>query len=201
MRRAVQRLSTLVVALTTVLAAAVPAAAAPASAAPNLTRAVKMTNFDPGRNLDRGDVRIALRRIGHDAGAIVDAGDRRRLLRWSARIRRAVTTAVAQVGDPYAWGGTGPNAFDCSGLMVYSWARAGVSLPRTSRSQAAALRSVSVRDMRVGDLLFFRSPVGHVAMYIGNGRFVDAPGRGRTVRIITGLHQRSDLVKVGRVLG
>ncbi|MFD0659873.1 C40 family peptidase [Thermocatellispora tengchongensis] len=101
------------------------------------------------------------------------------------RIKAAKAVAVAkkQVGDPYRWGGTGPNAFDCSGLVQYAWRKAGVPIPRVTHSQYARIRTkVSFKNLKPGDLLFFRGK-GHVGMYIGKGRMVHSPSSGKTVRI------------------
>jgi len=92
----------------------------------------------------------------------------------------AIATARAQIGKPYRYGSTGPGSFDCSGLMRYAWAAAGVALPRTSGSQFGSLRRVSLDDMRPGDLVY---RPGHIGMYIGKGRMVHAPHSGRTVEI------------------
>jgi cell wall-associated NlpC family hydrolase len=100
---------------------------------------------------------------------------------WGAKV--AVWTALAQRGDPYVWGGSGPSSFDCSGLTSYSWARAGITIPRTSSAQSTYGRAVSSSELRAGDLVFFYSPVSHVAMYIGNGYIVHAPTSGDVVRV------------------
>ncbi|GAA3225216.1 C40 family peptidase [Nonomuraea helvata] len=98
------------------------------------------------------------------------------------RAAKAVSIALEQVGDPYRRGAAGPGAFDCSGLMRYAWGRAGVRLPRVASDQYRHLRKVSWRDLAPGDLIFlFR--LGHVAMYVGRGRMVHAPGRGKPVRV------------------
>jgi cell wall-associated NlpC family hydrolase len=96
----------------------------------------------------------------------------------------AVGTALAQTGDPYAWGAAGPNAFDCSGLTQYAFAAAGVALPHSSRAQSGLGVPVSYADLRPGDLVFFYSPVSHVAMYIGNGQIVYASTYGQPVRVM-----------------
>jgi cell wall-associated NlpC family hydrolase len=80
-----------------------------------------------------------------------------------------------QKGDPYRYGAAGPSAFDCSGLVYYSFRKAGfTNVPRTSRQQASASRRISRADMRKGDLVFFTSggSVYHVAVFAGwsNGR-------------------------------
>jgi cell wall-associated NlpC family hydrolase len=108
----------------------------------------------------------------------------------------AVQTALAQVGKPYQWGAAGPSSFDCSGLTMYAWAHAGVSLPHSSAAQYSATTRVSTSALAPGDLLFYYSPIHHVAMYIGGGRMVEAPYTGATVRVVP--LRTSDLVGAGR---
>lgn len=95
----------------------------------------------------------------------------------------AVDTALAQVGDRYVWGAGGPDAFDCSGLTSYAYRAAGVSLPHSSRSQSQMGRPVSRGELQPGDLIFFYSPVSHVAMYIGNGKMVHASTSSQPVKV------------------
>lgn len=95
----------------------------------------------------------------------------------------AVKTALAQIGKPYKWGGSGPSSFDCSGLTSYAWRAAGVSLPHNSRMQYNATTRVSMKNLQPGDLLFFYSPISHVGIYIGDGQMVDAPYSGKDVRV------------------
>ncbi len=94
---------------------------------------------------------------------------------------RALAYARAQLGDPYRFAAAGPDAFDCSGLTSAAWASVGVSLPRSSRSQAGAGTSVSKSSLQPGDLVFFYSPVSHVALYAGNGQIIHAPRPGKSV--------------------
>jgi len=105
----------------------------------------------------------------------------------SAR-RSAADTAVAAArskeGFPYVYGAAGPNAFDCSGLTYWSWAQAGVTIPRTSRGQAG-LPSVPLSQLLPGDLVTYYSPVHHVAMYIGDGQVIHASTPSRPVYITT----------------
>jgi peptidoglycan DL-endopeptidase CwlO len=82
--------------------------------------------------------------------------------------------ALAQVGDPYVWGGSGPDGFDCSGLTSYAYAAAGVSLPHSSRAQSRLGTAVPRAELQPGDLVFFGSPVYHVGIYVGNGKMVHA---------------------------
>lgn len=85
----------------------------------------------------------------------------------------ALAYALAQVGKPYSWGAAGPNAFDCSGLMVAAYGAAGISLPRTSGAMMSVGSPVSRADLQPGDLVVTFGG-GHVAMYIGNGQVVNA---------------------------
>jgi cell wall-associated NlpC family hydrolase len=95
----------------------------------------------------------------------------------------AIRYAMAQVGKAYVYGAAGPNAFDCSGLMMMAWAQAGISLPHSSSAQYGVGRHVSSDELQPGDLVFYYSPISHVAMYIGNGLIVEAANPGAGVRV------------------
>ena len=114
----------------------------------------------------------------------------------SGNARIAVQTAYEQLGKPYKWGAAGPNAFDCSGLMMYSWGKAGVSLPHSSRAQYSATKRVAREALQPGDLVFFGSPIHHVGMFIGNGNMIHSPESGETVEIVS--MNRRDYVGAGR---
>ena len=101
----------------------------------------------------------------------------------SAAAQIAVDTAMAQRGDPYVWAASGPNSFDCSGLVQYAYAAAGISLPHSSRMQASMGQAVSRADLQPGDLIAFYSPVSHIGIYIGNGQMVHAPTSGDVVKV------------------
>ena len=94
----------------------------------------------------------------------------------------AVATALGQVGKPYRWGANGPGSFDCSGLTSFAWRAAGVTIPRTSRAQYSGLRRVSRAQLQPGDLVFYNSPISHVAMYVGGDTIVEASRTGIPVR-------------------
>ncbi|MFB7613912.1 NlpC/P60 family protein [Kitasatospora sp. NPDC056181] len=100
----------------------------------------------------------------------------------SERGAAALAAAVRMIGSPYVYGSTGPRAFDCSGLMYWSWRQAGVTLPRTSQAQAYAGRRVGISDARPGDLVIFYRDMHHVGMYAGGGVIVHAPYPGAKVR-------------------
>jgi cell wall-associated NlpC family hydrolase len=101
----------------------------------------------------------------------------------SGRAKIAVDFALAQLGDPYVYGAAGPDAWDCSGLTMGAWGAAGVYLPHSSSMQYSYGTPVASSDLQPGDLVFFYSPISHVAIYIGNGQVVHAPHTGDVVRI------------------
>ncbi|NMH99996.1 C40 family peptidase [Pseudonocardia acidicola] len=93
----------------------------------------------------------------------------------------ALQAALTQIGKPYVWGGTGPDGFDCSGLVQWAFKQAGVTLPRTADEQSNVGTPVSQDQLQPGDLVFFYSPVEHVGIYVGNGKILAAPQPGETV--------------------
>jgi cell wall-associated NlpC family hydrolase len=99
----------------------------------------------------------------------------------AAGASKAVATAEAQLGKPYQWGGAGPDSFDCSGLTMYSWAAAGVSLAHSAATQYDETAHVPIADLQPGDLVFFGSPPYHVGMFVGGGQMIDAPHTGASV--------------------
>ncbi len=96
----------------------------------------------------------------------------------------AVAAAESRVGDPYVWGAAGPNAFDCSGLVMWAYAQVGISLPHFSGAQYADTTHISMSQLEPGDLVFPADPSQHVAMYVGGGMIVQAPYTGADVQII-----------------
>ncbi|TLP66143.1 NlpC/P60 family protein [Microbispora tritici] len=95
----------------------------------------------------------------------------------------AIKVAKKQIGDPYVWGATGPRSFDCSGLVQFAWRKAGVKIPRTTWSMLNAVKKkVSLARLKPGDLIF-TSGGGHVGMYIGNKKVINAPHSGAVVRV------------------
>ena len=95
---------------------------------------------------------------------------------------QAASIALQYLGVPYVYGGAGPSGFDCSGLVMYVYAKLGISLPHYTVAQWNATQPISQSQMQPGDLVFFDN-LGHVGIYIGNGQFVDAPHTGSVVRI------------------
>ncbi|MER5512760.1 bifunctional lytic transglycosylase/C40 family peptidase [Streptomyces sp. NPDC002766] len=131
----------------------------------------------------------------------------------------AISAAKAMIGQPYSWGGgnaygpstgtccspkgrsgTGISGFDCSGLTLYAYAKAGISLPRTAAEQYAASEPVKPGDVRPGDLVFYGSTLSsihHVGLYIGGGWILDAPRPGTKVRFDP-MDTMPDLIAVAR---
>jgi len=103
-----------------------------------------------------------------------------------SKVRQTIIqTAMTAVGTPYRWGGLSPKGFDCSGLVVYTYRKIGIHVPRTAKSQFKNCTAVTRRNIKPADLVFFSVPrrkgVVHVGIYIGKGQFVHAPGTGRKV--------------------
>ena len=120
------------------------------------------------------------------ATAIVDESSRGRGARAQAptRAERAVKIALGVVGTPYRWGGESPaTGFDCSGLVRWAYGRVGVDLPHSSYALYGEGRRVSEANMEPGDILFFEG-LGHVGLYLGNGRMVHSPETGRNVEVV-----------------
>jgi cell wall-associated NlpC family hydrolase len=101
----------------------------------------------------------------------------------------AIEFALGEVGKPYVWGATGPDTYDCSGLMLRAFQAAGINLPRVSRQQFYAGGHVPIAQAQAGDLLFYATDpsdpatIHHVVLYMGDGRMVEAPYTGESVRV------------------
>lgn len=106
----------------------------------------------------------------------------------SSKVNSVLDVAKKQLGKPYKWGASGPNSFDCSGLVYYSYKNgAGVTLPRTSRDQAKAGKAVSKDKLQPGDLVFFATgggrTISHVGIYMGDNKFIHATQPGDVMKI------------------
>jgi peptidoglycan DL-endopeptidase CwlO len=103
----------------------------------------------------------------------------------ATQAEQAVAYVYKQLGCPYVYGATGPcsSGFDCSGLMQAAWASAGLTIPRDTYSQWAALPHISMSALQPGDLIYYNG-IGHVAMYVGGNYIIDAPQTGFTVEKI-----------------
>jgi cell wall-associated NlpC family hydrolase len=101
-----------------------------------------------------------------------------------------LSAALSRRGMPYIWGAAGPGSFDCSGLVQWSYGRAGVRMPRVAADQARTGPAVPVSQLQPGDLLFYHTDptapgyISHVAIYIGNGLMIQAPEPGMDVEIV-----------------
>jgi cell wall-associated NlpC family hydrolase len=125
------------------------------------------------------------------AGCATSAGDVAVVNPPTQAVATAIAYAEQQIGKPYLWGGTGPDAFDCSGLVMMAYRAAGIDIARTSEAQWATEPHVPASQVRPGDLVFFAgsdgtvtSP-GHVALVIGNGKMIEAYATGFPIRVST----------------
>jgi len=95
----------------------------------------------------------------------------------------AVQAALTRIGSPYSWGGSGPNQFDCSGLVMWAFQQAGISLPHSSQALARGGQPVDTSQMQPGDVVNYYSDASHTAIYIGDGMMVHASTYGTPVRV------------------
>jgi cell wall-associated NlpC family hydrolase len=108
----------------------------------------------------------------------------------AARLTEALRAAESRKGLPYVWGASGPSSFDCSGLVQWSFAQAGITMPRVAADQARAGLAVPASQLQPGDLLFYHTDptdpgyISHVAIYLGNGWMIQAPQPGMDVEIV-----------------
>jgi peptidoglycan DL-endopeptidase CwlO len=108
----------------------------------------------------------------------------------SPQLRTMLAAAMSRQGKPYVWGGNGPDVFDCSGLVKWSFAQAGITMPRVAADQALAGPAVPASQLQPGDLLFYHTDatapnyISHVAIYIGKGWMIQAPQPGQNVEVV-----------------
>ena len=123
--------------------------------------------------------------VGTIPGAAVSGG-----AMTAAQLTTALRAAESRRGLPYVWGAAGPASFDCSGLVQWSFAQAGISMPRVAADQARAGPAVPVSQLQPGDLLFYHTDptdpgyISHVAIYLGNGWMIQAPQPGMDVQVV-----------------
>ncbi len=185
--------------------APVPAAASSAKAtvataqqAPNQTQGSLRGKADAAAS---ATLAALLPHLSRNDGMLLDrsanlAGEMNRLIsgdgqpqRSEGKLEQVMKSAMSLLGTPYRWGGSGPDGFDCSGLVSYVFRNTlGIELPRVSREMAAKSDAQLIRDrdeLSPGDLVFFgmRGRVNHVGIYVGSGQFVHAPSRGKDVRV------------------
>ena len=96
---------------------------------------------------------------------------------------QALRWALSRRGSPYVWGAAGPHAFDCSGLVMWAYAKVGISLPHFTGDQWNMGVHIGRKQLQPGDLVFFYPDIGHVGLYIGNNLMVDAPDFGEVVQV------------------
>jgi cell wall-associated NlpC family hydrolase len=130
-------------------------------------------------SLQRG--RVAVLPAPKKAAPKRKAAPKKKASSSSSRGARAVAFARNQIGEPYRYGATGPNSWDCSGLTGGAWKAAGVKIPRTSQSQYRSGKRIAKSDLKPGDLVFFYSGISHVGIYAGGGDVIHASRPGKPV--------------------
>lgn len=146
-------------------------------------------------------VRGRLARLSdHERKQYAGNPDRAESVGGSGKAVKAVNAALSKQGSPYVWGAKGPGSFDCSGLVNWSYAKAGVSVPGATSSQVSYGRGVSESELRPGDVIFYYSSASHDAIYIGHGKAVHAPTEGQDVQV-TDYHSIGDVNSVRRFVG
>jgi peptidoglycan DL-endopeptidase CwlO len=118
----------------------------------------------------------ALRKAEAERQAKLAAQAKARAKFLASRAGIVVSTAMKYLGVPYVWGASSPRGFDCSGLVMYCYAKVGIHLPHSSAMQYNYGHHVSRSELKAGDLVFFYSPIHHVGIYIGNGNMINATG-------------------------
>lgn len=117
--------------------------------------------------------------VTHGSGSTGQEGSAISAIRSAGQ--RALHAAESKLGAPYVWGASGPEAFDCSGLVQWAYAQAGVQLPRTTYSQEAAGEPVSMDDLQPGDVVFYNGG-NHAGIYAGDGQIIHASTSGTPVK-------------------
>lgn len=95
-----------------------------------------------------------------------------------------VQAALTQVGSPYVWGGAAPGGFDCSGLVMWAFQQAGISLPHSSQAQATGGQPVALSDLQPGDVITFYNDASHSGLYVGDGMVIHSSTYGQPVRVV-----------------
>ncbi len=165
----------------TAAAAAEPTAAAPNTRTPVTAEPDRNAADDPATKAATKAAAIAAANAAAKKSAKTEK-DPAPAVGGSAALK-ALAFAKSEIGTPYRYGAAGPSAYDCSGLVMAAFKKAGVSLPRTSAAQSKVGTPVSRDELKPGDLVFFYSPVSHVGIYLGGGRMVHASTTGEPVKI------------------
>ncbi len=150
---------------------AIPASAAAASA----SSAVTVGQETAGAATAASALSDASAALSTSRSVPIELAETKTVSAADQKASKVVKAALSRVATgQYVWGASGSTTFDCSGLMMYAYRQIGMSLPHSSREQSTMGTAVSIKNLKPGDLLFFYSPVHHVGLYIGGGKFVHA---------------------------
>ena len=126
------------------------------------------------------------------------SGGSSKMLRHTTPNNKVVAAAYSQIGKPYGWGGTGPYNYDCSGLVLYCYNSAGVTIPRTADAQGACGTPIQLEQIAPGDVIGFHG-WGHIGVYVGNGQYIHAPQTGDVVKV-SSLSDRNDICGASKII-
>jgi peptidoglycan DL-endopeptidase CwlO len=157
----------------------------------------------PTTELPFPPVEARVERLAQARTVLAIAAHREQRRAHAARVDGVVGAAQAQIGDGYAWGASGPDAFDCSGLTAFAFARAGIALPHTSQGQAAMGTPVARDDIRAGDLVFFSTAgagPSHVGIALSATTVVSATNAGVMEHAVDDAYWGANYVGARRLL-
>lgn len=162
--------------LLSIVPGAQPADAIPASAAAaSASSAVTVGQETAGAATAASALSDASAALSTSRSVPIELAETKTVSAADQKASKVVKAALSRVATgQYVWGASGSTTFDCSGLMMYAYRQIGMSLPHSSREQSTMGTAVSIKNLKPGDLLFFYSPVHHVGLYIGGGKFVHA---------------------------
>jgi cell wall-associated NlpC family hydrolase len=133
---------------------------------------------------------VSLISVAPSGAGMAGAGPATAAAAPTAQLDTMLRAAMSREGMPYIWGAAGPRAFDCSGLVQWSFAQAGIVMPRVAADQALTGPAVPVSQIKPGDLIFYHTDptaptyISHVAIYLGNGWMIQAPEPGKNVEVV-----------------
>ena len=167
-----------------VTASALNVRSAPNTSSQILGRLPYGTNLDLGEKIDSWYKISYNNQVAYVCADYIQLREKGSTEQFTTKRAQIIATAKQFIGLPYIYGGSTPKGFDCSGFVMYVFAQHGISLPRTSYAQATVGTYVSRQDLQPGDIVCFgTSSIGHVGIYVGDGKYIHSPRTGRSICI------------------